>query len=482
MLCMCGFQLFFARLYTFYSPKVIYLSAILLFEIGSAVCGAAPNSIAFIMGRAIAGLGSAGAFSGAIVIIVYSVPLHKRPVYQGLIGSIFGIASVAGPLLGGAFTTNVSWRWCFYINLPIGGLAMGVLYLILHIPSPKSRNTPLKQQFWQLDPYGTACFLPGIVCLLLALQWGGTTYDWSNARIIALFVMFGLLISGFIAIQIWKQEMGTVPPRIATQRSVAAGMWTQFCTGGSFMVVIYFLPIWFQAIKDVTAVKSGIMNIPLILSLVVASISAGIAVNKIGYYTPFILTSIVILSIGGGLLTTFTPRTMHEKWIGYQVIFGFGLGLGMQQGTLAAQTCLPNKDAATGIGLIMFMMQMGGAIFVSVSQNLFTNLLATGVAGVPNLDARRVVNTGATELRKVVPPEALPKVIAAYNHALTRGCFTLAASLAAGAMLGAVWIEFRSVKEKKIKADLEAAEKKKKADEKVNADSASEQEKGAGKL
>ena len=461
MLCMCGFQLFFARLYTFYSPKVIYLSAILLFEIGSAVCGAAPNSLAFILGRAIAGLGSAGAFSGAIMIIVYSVPLHKRPVYQGMIGSIFGIASVAGPLLGGVFTTEVTWRWCFYINLPIGGAAMVILYFILHIPSPAGKNTPLKEQFWRLDPYGSACFLPGIICLLLALQWGGTTYAWSDGRIIALFVLFGVLIAAFIGVQIWKQEMGTVPPRIATQRSIAAGMWTQFCNGGSFMVVIYFLPIWFQAIKNVTAVKSGIMNIPLILSLVVASISAGIAVNKVGYYTPFILASIVIMSIGAGLLTTFTPETMHPKWIGYQVIFGFGLGLGMQQSTLAAQTVLPHKDAATGVGLIMFMMQMGGAIFVSVAQNVFTNELARGVMGVPNLDPKQVVRTGATDIRKVVPAEELPRVVSAYNHALVKGCFDLALALAASAILGAVWIEFRSVKEKKNAADLEAAKRRK---------------------
>lgn len=129
MLTGCAFQLLFGRIYTFYSPKIVYLCCIGLFEVGSAICGAAPNSTAFIVGRAIAGLGSSGVFSGAILIIVNTVPLHKRPMWQGAVGAIFGIASVMGPLVGGAFTTRVSWRWCFYINLPIGGT-----YTAVHFP------------------------------------------------------------------------------------------------------------------------------------------------------------------------------------------------------------------------------------------------------------------------------------------------------------------------------------------------------------
>lgn len=130
------------RIYTFYNPKKVFLYSITIFEIGSAICGAAPNSIVFIVGRVIAGTGSLGIFSSAIVIIMNLVPLHKRPMIIGLNGVIFGIASVAGPLLGGAFITKVSWRWCFYINLPIGGLAIAVLVVILHIPGARAAETP----------------------------------------------------------------------------------------------------------------------------------------------------------------------------------------------------------------------------------------------------------------------------------------------------------------------------------------------------
>lgn len=458
MLCMCAFQLLFGKIYTFYNPKTVYLLAIAVFEIGSVVCGSAPNSTAFIIGRAVAGLGASGLFSGAIIIIINTVPLHKRPLYQGLIGAIFGIASVAGPLLGGLFTTKVTWRWCFYINLPIGGVAMVVLFLILKIPSPKYAKLPLRQQLINLDPLGTAVFLPAVVCLLLALQWGGTTYAWSNARIIVLLILFALLISSFILIQHIRKEKATVPLRIVRQRSIAAGMWNQFCSGSAMMIFVYYLPIWFQAIKDVSAVKSGIMNLPLILSLVVAGIMGGIAVNKMGYYTPFMIVSSVLTAIAAGLITTFTPTTPHQKWIAYQFLFGYGLGLAMQQGSLAAQTCLPKKDAPIGVSLIMFMMQLGGAIFVSIGQNVFSNSLANGLNGIDGLDPQIVVNTGATELRRVVQPDVLPQVLEAYNGALVQ-CFRVALAMACLSILGSGSMEWKSVRREKEKADREKREK-----------------------
>ena len=259
LLCTCAFQLFYGKLYTFFSVKWIYLIAILIFEIGSAVCGAAPNSTALIIGRAVAGLGSAGIFTGAILIVANTVPLRKRPTYTGLIGGMYGIASVAGPLMGGAFTDKVTWRWCFYINLPIGAITMAFIVFFYH-PTKAARASTLdvgwKAKLQQFDIFGTLVFLPMIVCLLLALQWGGSQYPWSDGRIIALLVVFGVLTCIFIGIQFWKKDFATVPPRILSQRSIAAGSWFAFCLGAAFFVFVYYLPIWFQAIKGVSAVKS----------------------------------------------------------------------------------------------------------------------------------------------------------------------------------------------------------------------------------
>ncbi len=445
LLTSCAFQLIFGRIYTFYSPKWIFLAAIGLFEIGSAICGAAPNSTAFVVGRAIAGLGSAGIFSGAIIIIVHTVPLRKRPIYQGFVGATFGIASVAGPLLGGAFTQKVSWRWCFLVNLPIGAVTILILVFILKLPSPKNAGTPVQQQIAQLDPLGTLCFLPGIVSLLLALQGGGSTYAWNDRRIIALFVLFVVLIMAFVAIQLWKKETATVPPRIIKQRSIASGVCFSTCVGASLMLLVYYLPIWFQAIKGVSAVRSGIMNIPMVLSLVVSSIIAGGLITATGYYTPFMIASSILMSIGAGLITTFERDTGHAKWIGYQTLYGLGVGLGMQQAGMAAQTVLSKQDIPTGTALMFFAQSLGGALFISVGQNVFTSRLVSGLATVSGLDPIIVVTTGATDLRNVVAPEDLGSVLSAYNNALTN-TYDVALAVSCFSIVGALAMEWKSVK------------------------------------
>ncbi|KAK5080981.1 hypothetical protein LTR05_008298 [Lithohypha guttulata] len=447
LLTSSAFMLFMGRIYTFYDPKWVYLGSLVIFEVGSAVCGAASNSNALIIGRAIAGLGNAGLFQGAVVIVVYIIPLHQRPLIMGLGGAVFGVASVIGPLLGGAFTDGPGWRWCFYINLPCGAAVFVLLVLFLHIPKEMLNRKPTttREKVTRLDPIGTLFFLPAITCLLLALQWGGVTYLWSDSRIVALLCLSAILIVAFAVVQWWKSDNATVPKHIATRRGIMAGAWFALFSEGATTVLTYFLPIWFQAIKGASAVHSGIMNLPLVLGIVVTSILAGMATKQIGYFTQWMILSSTIMPIGAGMISTFTPATGHSAWIGYQALYGLGAGLGMQQTSLAAQTILPRQDVATGVALMLFFRTLGGAIFVSVGNNVFVSRLAHSLLEITGLNVGSVANTGATDLRQMISATLLPQVLTAYNDAL-RATFNLATAISCLTVFGAVFMEWKSAK------------------------------------
>lgn len=469
----CATQLLWGRIYTFYSTKTVFLVSIVVFEVGSTICGAAPNSIAFIFGRAIAGTGSAGIFSGSTVILTHLAPLQKRPIYVGLMGSMFGISSIIGPLMGGAFTDHATWRWCFYIkycipvtpsnfvpaisadtrpsnSLPIGAVVLAVLVPMLHVRHEKVAE-PLSRQLVRLDPVGTIMFLPGVVCFLLALQWGGSVYPWSNGRIIALLVISGLLVIAFCLVQLWRKEDATVPPRIMGQRSIAFGSLYSMCIGGGLVSMMYCLPIWFQAVKGTSAVQSGIDTIPLVLGLVVGAIISGGVITATGYYVPWMLVSAILMSTGAGLTTTFTVDTGSPAWIGYEVLFGLGLGAGMQQPSLAAQTVLRGPDISTGVALMFFSQSLGGAVFVCVGQSVFANHLASALPGIPGIDPAAVLAAGATELHRVVPAESLRAVLVVYNDAL-RNAFITAVAVAAVMVVPAAGMEWRTIKKKDMNA------------------------------
>jgi Fungal trichothecene efflux pump (TRI12) len=342
----------------------------------------------------------------------------------------------------------LSWRWYFYINLPIGAFTIFAIALILHVPSTSSTKLPLRKQLAQLDLLGIACFLSCIVSLILALQWGGSTYACDDRRIVALLVVFGALLVAFIGVQFWKGDAGTVPPRITRQRSIAFGAFYSTCAAGSMFIIIYYLPIWFQAIKNVDAVESGIMTLPTVISLVLSSVLSGAITACIGYYTPAMITAPIFMSIGAGLITTFMPDTGHENLIGYQVLYGLGLGGAIQAPSLAAQAVLSKEDISIGMSHIMFSQQLGNAIFVSVGQNVFTTRLVSGLEGIPGLAPSTVVNLGATDLTSAIAPQFLEDVLSAYNYALTK-TFDVNLAMSCVMIIGALGMEWKSIKKAK---------------------------------
>lgn len=229
--------------------------------------------------------------------------------------------------------------------------------------------------------------------------------------------------------------------------------------------LVYFLPIWFQAIKEVSAVDSGIRLLPLTLSMVVASMSTGILTSKIGYYTPFLLVGTCVLSVGAGLLTTLQVDTGEGKWIGYQVIYGFGMGLSFQAPNLAAQTVLATKDVPIGTSLMFFSQLLGGAIFISVGENVLNTQLVDRLSGLPDFNIGLVINNGATSLTSSVPANLLSTVLEAYNESL-RKCFQIGLIMCCLTIIGSATMEWRSVKKNAPQKNAGANADAEKGDEK----------------
>jgi EmrB/QacA subfamily drug resistance transporter len=441
-------QLLWGRIFTFYPTKTVYLVAIFFFELGSLLCGVAPNSVSFIIGRAIAGAGSAGIYSGSTILITTVTPLSKRAGYVGMMGAVFGIASVIAPLIGGAFTDHVTWRWCFYINLPVGGAAVACLVLLFP-KFPANESVSIKQQIKQLDPWGNLVFLPGVICLILALQWGGEKYPWDEGRIIALLVLACVLLIAFVSIQIWQQENATVPPRLFKIRNVWLGTIFAFCLGSVLIIFLIALPIWFQGIRGTDAITSGIDTLPLVLSLVFGAIVSGGVINGVGWFNPVFFSSVIFMAVGGGLITTFVVDTPTHTWIGYQIILGLGIGQGMQLASLGAQVALTQKDVPTGVSLMFFSQSLGGSVLVCVGQAVFNSELRSRLASFDGLDAAKIIGAGATRLRDVLPADRLTSVLIEYNAAL-RSYFYVGLAAACFAILPSLGIEWKNVKGKEF--------------------------------
>lgn len=364
-----------------------------------------------------------------------------------------GIGFVVGPLLGGALTTRTTWRWCFWINLPVGAVTAVVIGVLLKPPrieSPVS-GTAL-EKLRHFDWMGTLTFVPSILCLLLALQWGGSKFQWRDARIIVLFVLFGLLLIAFLGTQIYSPERATVPKRVVKSRSIVFGALFAFSLSSALSIMSYYLPLWFQGIKGASALDSGVMILPIILGMAVGSVVGGVLVTLIGYYPPMMVVCGILTPIASGLLTTFKVDTPQPTWIGYLALAGIGAGLGFQQPLLAAQTVLDRIDVPTGTSLMIFSQSLAGAVFISVGNTIFLNRLIDDLETlVSGIDPEMILAVGATSLRELLPPELLDTVLVAYNDAIAH-TFYAAVATSGLAFFLAFGMEMKLVKKKKPEA------------------------------
>lgn len=338
-----------------------------IFEIGSLLCAVAPNTIAFIFGRAIAGLGGAGMSSGAVTMIAISVVPRNRPIFLGLAGSTYGISSVVGPLLGGVFSDRVTWRWCFYINLPLGGVAAALILIFFTTP-PQSKpiSATMKEKFLQMDPVGVILCMASIITFIMAFEYGGQSKAWNSSVVIGLLVGFVLITATFVVWESFQGERAMIVPRIFKMRAIWAGALYQFFLAGAYFLILYYLPIYFQSIQNVSAIQSGIRNLAMVITISLTIIAGGVIVGRTGQTIPLMMFGTAVAAIGTGLMRTFGLHTSSGKWIGYQILTGFGLALPFQ---IALNIAQANASAAD-------MSRVSATLFCKISSSFFLSFFS----------------------------------------------------------------------------------------------------------
>ncbi|KAL4899641.1 hypothetical protein BDW74DRAFT_188945 [Aspergillus multicolor] len=426
-----AFQTTWGKVFKYFHLKWSYMLSLFIFEVGSLICAVAPNSATLIAGRAIAGIGGAGLCTGTFVIIGYSVKPQRQPAFMGVMGATYALAFSIGPLLGEAFTERVSWRWCFYINLPIGGLAAFIIIMFFHTPTAANpMDAPWKEKFLQLDPSGYALIMGRLICYLLALQWGGLQKAWSNSTIIGTLLGFILLFIAFGVNEWYFGERASIVPRLLKNRRIIASSAVVFFNSGDFFILIYYLPIYFQSIKGTSPTTSGVYNLPFLIGGIFSMIS-GTLLTTTQHFVPFMAAGTALSAVGGGLLYTLDQNTSTGKWVGYQLIAGASTGFVSQIPIMANTACVEMADMSTVSAMMLFFQLMGGSFSVSAAQSVFGNVLITRVREtVPELSPDAVAGAGASDFRAIFPPEQLPGVLEAYMDGL-KGAFAVATAMLA---------------------------------------------------
>ncbi|KAJ7806025.1 major facilitator superfamily domain-containing protein [Mycena olivaceomarginata] len=339
----------------------ILISSIIIFEIGSLLCGVSQNVDQLIAGRTVSGVGAGGMFISMMQVLGQVTCLQDRPRLFGMFGTVFGLSSVIGPLISGAFTDHVTWRWCFFTNLPLGG----------RFAHPKKTSyRDILRQILRLDFVGATLVAAATRCLILALQWGGNTNPWDDKAVITSFVFAGVLAAVFVAWEIYLGESAMTPKAIFKSSSIWVILAYSFLTRFSLLLFSYYIPIFYQAVRHHSATKSGIDLVPFtVLDLVLTSLSAGQMVRS----CPFLSVGPLFLAVGSGVLYSIKSSTSSASLIGFQILAGIGAGMGMHNSTIAMQVEFRDSPWLLGqsTSLALFVQCFGGTIGLSIAEPVF---------------------------------------------------------------------------------------------------------------
>ncbi|KAF2762045.1 putative MFS transporter [Pseudovirgaria hyperparasitica] len=446
------FQATWGKAYSTFDLKWTLITAIAVFEMGNLISGLAPNSPTVILGRAIAGIGGSGTIGGAFICIAFVTTERMKVMCIGIMGATFSVASVVGPLLGGILTTHASWRWTFLFNVPIGIVTVLSLFFVFDTPQAhKNSRQPFQGFRFLLDMNlpGTLMMTAAGTCLMLAMQWGGVSYAWNDSRVIGMLVVSGLLMVIFFVNEHFMGERALAPPRLLKIWPVPGNCITTFLISGAYFPLIYFLPILFQSIQGVDAEQSGYRNIPMILSTSLFTIVASQFIGRTNLWQVPMILGPILMVIGSALIKLLDLHSTPAEWIGYQIVVGVGIGIGLQIPMIANQKSVDLADIPNMIGMTLFFELTGGAFFLSTGQAIFANgLISTLKRVAPRVDPVRIVQNGAVGLREAFPAD-IDAILEAYAIGL-RNAFSQGLACALGAtVMGAIVVGTTILRKKK---------------------------------
>ncbi len=402
--------------------KPVFLTAILIFLAGSMLAGLSASMGELIGFRALQGVGAGGLMVSAQAIIADIVPPRERGKYMGLIGSVFAVASVAGPLLGGFLVDNLSWRWVFYVNMPVGALAVLIVITRLHLHTPSVRH--------RIDVAGTGLLSCGVGALILLTTWGGSEYAWGSSTIVGLGVAGVVLIAVFVW---WERRAAEPILPLGLFRSsvfsVANAM--GFTVGMAMFGAIIFIPLFLQIVYGATPTSSGLRMLPLMAGLLVAAILSGRAISRIGRYKVFPIAGTAVLVVGMYLLSRLGVGTAPWVASAYMVVVGVGIGLVMQVLVLVVQNDVRPQEIGVATSTATFFRSVGGAFGVAIFGTIFATRLADRLAQLPRSVTARLgsgVHLNPQQARHL-PPAVHADFLQAFAHSL-HGVFLFGMAMA----------------------------------------------------
>lgn len=438
--------MFWGQVYAHFNSKWVYLFNVVVFEAGSALCGAAPNMDTLIVGRCVCGVGGAGLYVGVFTLIAATTTMAERPLYVSGTGLTWGLGTVLGPVVGGALEQSaVRWRWAFYINLFVGGACAPAWLFLLPSKDPRP-GVPFGQRFKELDYAGIILLVGGLVSLIMAINFGGVTYDWSSGQIIGLFVCAGAL---FILLSIQQSQLllvalprRLIPVQFFRVRTVIILFVCTSASAAGVFVPIFFVPLFFQFTRGDEALDAGVRLLPLIIVLVVTISVNGALMAKFGYYMPWYFFGGLLCVAGGALMYTVHQDTSQSRVYGYTVVVGVGVGMWIQASFSVAQATVDPENVPAAIGFITLAQFLGNTTALAIANAVFLNEAEARVQQLlPDLSASEIqaaisgVSSGfAQSLTLEVRAQVVDAIVASigktYVLVMVSGALVTALSLA----------------------------------------------------